>query len=192
MNHLSLFKSLFIRFSFLLFLLYFPISGYAQIPGENPDKNVDQDLTEQLGKMVNNFQGEVGIYVRHLSTGRLATIHAKELYPTASMIKVPILVTLFHKIAEGELGYLEKHIYADSMLYEGEDILGSFKSGEEITLSKLVLLMITMSDNTASLWCQKLAGTGVEINRFLAENGFEKTRMNSRTPDTLMTVDPGP
>lgn len=80
------------------------------------------------------------------------------------------------------MGYLDKQVYADSMLYEGEDILGSFKAREEITLSKLVLLMITMSDNTASLWCQKLAGTGVDINKFLVANGFEKTRMNSRTP----------
>jgi len=43
-------------------------------------------------------------------------------------------------------------------------------------------LMITMSDNTASLWCQQLAGTGVEINNFLETNGFKNTRMNSRTP----------
>ena len=182
MNHLFLSKFLFLRFSLLLFILSLQISGYTQIPGEDSDKNIDQDLTDQLDKLVNNFQGDVGIYVRHLSTGRTVSIRANEIYPTASMIKVPILVTLFNKIAEGELGYLEKLTYADSMLYEGEDILGSFKTGEEILLSKLVLLMITMSDNTASLWCQKLAGTGVEINKFLIENGFEKTRMNSRTP----------
>jgi beta-lactamase class A len=85
-------------------------------------------------------------------------------------------------IASGELDYTGKQVYADSLWYPGEDILGSFKSGEKIALSKLVMLMITMSDNTASLWCQHLAGSGVEINKFLAANGFEKTRMNSRTP----------
>lgn len=44
------------------------------------------------------------------------------------------------------------------------------------------MLMITTSDNTASLWCQQLAGTGVAINAWLAGNGFEHTRVNSRTP----------
>jgi beta-lactamase class A len=98
------------------------------------------------------------------------------------MIKVPILVTLFNKISNGELEYTGEQIYADSMLYPGEDILGSFMAGEKIALSKLVMLMITMSDNTASLWCQQLAGTGTEINKFLETNGFKHTRMNSRTP----------
>jgi beta-lactamase class A len=41
--------------------------------------------------------------------------------------------------------------------------------------------MMTTSNNTASLWNQYLAGTGTEINRWLAENGFDSTRVNSRT-----------
>jgi len=58
-------------------------------------------------------------------------------------------------------------IYQDSLLYPGIDILGSFKSGEKIELSKLLMLMLTMSDNTASLWLQALAGGGMKINPLL-------------------------
>ncbi len=154
-----------------------PIFGTTQ-----SSEKSDPVLVVKLEELIKNFPGDVGIYVRHLSSGRTAAVQADEIYPTASMIKVPILVTLFNKIALGELEYLGEQVYADSLLYPGEDILGSFKAGEKIALSKLVMLMITMSDNTASLWCQKLAGSGVEINKFLAANGFEKTRMNSRTP----------
>jgi len=68
------------------------------------------------------------------------------------------------------------------LLYEGVDILGSFRSGEKIELGKVLMLMITTSDNTASLWCQSLAGTGTAINRWLENNGFVATRVNSRTP----------
>jgi len=42
--------------------------------------------------------------------------------------------------------------------------------------------MISISDNTASLWCQQLAGTGTAINQWLDQNGFRQTRVNSRTP----------
>ena len=183
MNHLSPSRSMFLGFSCLIFLISFQTSGYTQKSGNFSDDKTDPVLVGKLEELIKDFQGDVGIYVRHLSTGQTLAIRADELYPTASMIKVPILVTLFDKIASGELDYTGKQVYADSMLYAGEDILGSFKAGEEITLSKLVMLMITMSDNTASLWCQQLAGTGVEINKFLAANGFDKTRMNSRTPD---------
>ena len=39
-----------------------------------------------------------------------------------------------------------------------------------------------MSDNTASLWLQSLAGGGKRINEILDSLGFENTRVNSRTP----------
>ena len=42
--------------------------------------------------------------------------------------------------------------------------------------------MLTMSDNTASLWLQSLAGTGIRINQILDSLGFVNTRVNSRTP----------
>ena len=89
---------------------------------------------------------------------------------------------MFDKIERGEIDYHTRLIYRDSLLYEGEDILGSFKEGEKISLSKLMMLMITTSDNTASLWCQSLAGTGTAINEWLERNGFNYTRVNSRTP----------
>jgi beta-lactamase class A len=72
-------------------------------------------------------------------------------------------------------------VYKDSLLYEGEDILGSFKDGEKILLKKIIMLMLTTSDNTASLWLQKLSGTGTRINEILDSLGFTSTRVNSRT-----------
>jgi beta-lactamase class A len=175
MNFLFLSRSIVSIFSYLIFSISLQISGYAQNSENVSNEKIDHVLTEKLEKLVKDFQGDVGIFVRHIPTGRTVAIGADDLYPTASMVKVPILVTLFNRIANGELNYTGEQVYADSLYYAGEDILGSFKTEEKIALSKLVMLMITMSDNTA--------GTGAEINKFLVENGFEKTHMNSRTPD---------
>lgn len=168
---------------FLILLLV--LSSFSCIKPANEPEGVESDtlLTSKLNSLVNKFEGDVGIYVRHLKTGQSVEINADTLFPTASMIKVPIMLALFDKINKGELEYDQELIYRDSLLYPGSDILGSFKDGEKIQLSKVVMLMITMSDNTASLWCQDLAGTGTEINRWLDSNGFEKTRVNSRTPE---------
>ena len=68
------------------------------------------------------------------------------------------------------------------MLYEGEDILGSYKDNEKIELSKVMMLMLTTSDNTASLWLQSLAGGGIRINEIMDSLSFASTRVNSRTP----------
>src|ERR1700744_82900 len=139
----------------------------------------DVKLTAKLQDAVKGFNGQVGIYVQNLKTGRTATINADTLFPTASMIKVSIQCGLMDKIEKGEMRYNQKLCYRDSLLYKGEDILGSFKDGDTIEVSKVALLMITMSDNTASVWLQKLVG-GEYINNWLDANGFKAMRVNSR------------
>lgn len=139
-------------------------------------------LLQKLQELVTNFDGDAGIYVRHLQSGKTVTINADTIFPTASMIKVPITIGMFDKIEKGEIDYNAVLTYKDSLLYAGDDILGSFKNGEKISLSKVMMLMITTSDNTASLWCQSLAGTGTVINNWLEKNGYVFTRVNSRTP----------
>ncbi len=162
---------------FLLCLgVWVMLSFYVQAQKE------DKILKQKLQSLVSGFQGDVGIYVEHLQTGKSVAIHADTLFPTASMIKIPITIGMFNKIEQKEIAYDSILTYRDSLLYEGEDILGSFKDGEKIRLDKAMMLMITTSDNTASLWCQNLAGTGREINRWLMTNGFKNTRVNSRTP----------
>jgi beta-lactamase class A len=140
----------------------------------------DKKLTKELHMLVKDFRGDAGIYVQNLRTGRVAAFNADTIFPTASMIKVPIMCGVFDKIERKELSYHQNLTYRDSLLYAGEDILGSFKDGEKIQLSKVQMLSITTSDNTASLWLQKLVGSE-HINKWLAENGFEYTRLNSRT-----------
>jgi len=146
-------------------------------------------LESELQTLIGDFDGKVGIYVQHLGTGDEIAINADELYPTASMIKVPIMAALFHRLENplpnDSLTYHSKLTWYDSLVnYPGDDgIMASHAEGAHISLDKVVSLMITYSDNNASLWCQELAGGGLVINAWLADNGFEKTRVNSRTPD---------
>lgn len=145
-------------------------------------QQVDKKLQQQIETLVKDFKGDIGVYVKDLHSNKIVNIHADTVFPTASMVKVPILVGVMDKINRGELQYHQSLTYRDSLLYEGADILGSFKQDEKIELSKVMMLMLTMSDNTASLWLQSLAGTGVRINQILDSLGFVSTRVNSRTP----------
>ena len=164
----------------ILLLLAAP-SAPAQ-PADAPKQSVDADLQAKLKRAVEGFEGDVGIYVRHLRSGRTASIRADTLFPAASMIKVPILVKTFDAIENDTLGYHDTLTYRDSLYYSGVDLLGHFQDGAEVKLSKVVMLMMTMSDNTGSLWLQHLCGTGTAINDWLRAHGFDRTRMNSRTP----------
>lgn len=145
-------------------------------------EKIDRKLQNVIESAIQGFRGDVGVYVYNLRSGRTARVNGDSVFPTASMVKVPILIGIMDKIASGELEYHQELLYNDSLMYAGVDILGSFKNKEKIELSKVMMLMLTMSDNTASLWLQSLAGTGLRINTLLDSLGFPKTKVNSRTP----------
>ena len=142
----------------------------------------DPALQGKLETRVQDFRGDVGIYVRHLGTGATAAVAADDLFPTASMVKVPLLITLHDQVERGILDLEARVAYHDSLYYgdeEDDDIVNKMRPGETVTLSKLAFFMISISDNTASLWIQGLVG-GVAVNRWLEEHGFQGTRVNSR------------
>jgi beta-lactamase class A len=166
----------------VVFTLVILASGVcAQQPLEKKYQE-DKKLAKILAPLVKNFHGQAGLYVRNLKTGKVVAINADTLFPTASMVKVPIMCGLFDKIDRGELNYDSVLVYRDSLFYSGGDIVGCLKDSTKIELKRVAMLMITTSDNTGSLWCQSMAGTGTSINNLLARYGFEKTRVNSRTP----------
>jgi beta-lactamase class A len=153
--------------------------GGARGTPESP--RPDPDLQRQLEALAKEVRGVVGIYVRNLRTGQTATVRADEAFPTASMIKVPILIGTFDAVEKGRLRFDQPLIYTDSLLYEGHDLIGALEDSATVPLAKLALLMITTSDNTASLWLQGLVG-GAAINEWLGAHGFDSTRVNSRVP----------
>jgi beta-lactamase class A len=145
-------------------------------------QHIDKKLESKISDLIKDFHGDVGVYVKSLKTDKIVAINADTVFPTASIVKVSILIGIMDKMNRGELNYDSSIIYKDSLLYAGEDILGSFKDGEKILLKKVIMLMLTTSDNTASLWLQSLAGKGARINEILDSIGFKDTRVNSRTP----------
>lgn len=160
--------------NYLFVLLLLPASLCAQ--------KTDKKLQKRVNDLVSGYNGQVGIYIKDLENNKVVRIDADTLFPTASIVKIPILIGVMDKINRDELKYHQEVVYKDSLYYAGVDILGSFKSDQKIELAKLMMLMMTMSDNTASLWLQSLAGTGTRINEILDSMGFVNTRVNSRTP----------
>jgi beta-lactamase class A len=171
-------------FLLLLLLAVAPHHAEGAAPAP-PTAGTDTVLTAKLERLLQGFRGEVGVYVRHLPTGASVALRADDLFPTASMIKVPILLTLYEQVERGELDLRAELPYPDTLRYqyvENTDVVGYMKPGETLPLSELAFLMLSVSDNVASLWIQALVGGGVVVNEWLAAHGFQETRVNSRTP----------
>ncbi len=75
-------------------VLLLALGGAAPL-GAQARERQDRGLQRQLDSLVQGFRGTVGIYVRHLGNGRSAAINPDTVFPTASMIKVPLLCRHF-------------------------------------------------------------------------------------------------
>jgi beta-lactamase class A len=167
----------------LLLLLLLLCSALLLRPWASEAQEVpDPVLQSRIQERVQGFRGKVGVYVRHLESGASAALQADSLFPTASMVKLPLLVSLYDHAERGALDLGARLAYHDSLFYGAEgdgDIVNTMRPGETVTLSKLAFFMISISDNTASLWIQGLV-TGADVNRWMEEHGFRATRVNSR------------
>lgn len=161
--------------AFLIIFLCSPKFSTAQ------KEETDLQLQRGLEELTKDFNGTVGVYVYNLKTGMEAGINADSIFPTASIVKVPILTKLFQKIEQGDFELHEPFIYDAQRAYGGSGLMQFFKDSTKTDLRTLAALMITYSDNTTSLWNQELAGGGIEINQFMQELGLKHTRVNSRT-----------
>jgi beta-lactamase class A len=169
-------KSLALKKIFLnLFCFCIVLSSAAQ--------HKDHKLEKKIADQIKGFNGQMGVYVKSLKTGKTISINGDTVFPTASIVKVPILIGIMNRIHNNELSYHQKLIWYDTLNYDpGEDIVAYLKPQTAIELSKVMMLMMTISDNTGSLWLQSIAGTGTRINRLLDSMGYTATRVNSRTP----------
>jgi beta-lactamase class A len=159
----------------IFLLTFFSLFATAQ--------KTDKTLEKQIGELIRGFHGTVGIYVHELKKDRVASFNADTVFPTASIVKIPIMIGIMDRIQNKELEFHQVMIYKDTIKYDpGEDVLASFKPDEKILLSKLMLLSISLSDNTASLMLQGIAGGGQRINYLMDSLGYMYTRVNSRTP----------
>lgn len=159
------------------------LSGCASAPAPPPARDeAVAALRADVEEAVRGFEGVVGVYARRIGGAEEVAVRADETFPTASLVKVPILLALLDRVERKELSLGEPLVFTKDRVYPGEDLLARFAEGEKVKPSELVFLMESTSDNSASLWCQELAGGGAAVNAWLGGKGFRVTRVNSRTP----------
>jgi beta-lactamase class A len=142
----------------------------------------DKELRSLIEPLVKAFHGGVGVYVRNLRTGATVSINADDTFPTASMVKVPLLIGLYDQVAKGKLYLDSLYTFNDSTVIQSDDddVMGKMPLGTRIPLRKVAFMMEAFSDNTASVWIQSLIGGSQVANAWLEQNGYTITRDNSR------------
>jgi beta-lactamase class A len=96
------------------------------------------------------FRGVAGISLRNLATGENLSIRGHETFPSASLIKVPVLVALLDEVNRGRIALDERSSLVSRDRVGGSGVLRMLQPGIAPSMEDLAWLMITISDNTAT------------------------------------------
>jgi beta-lactamase class A len=121
---------------------------------------------------INQFNGFISVGVKDLNSEREFYFNEKEVFPAASIIKVPILIALFRQIEKQKISPEQKIILKEKDKARGAGILFELHEGLELTVLDLAKLMIVISDNTATNLLIDCIGFD-EINAFMKDIGME-------------------
>lgn len=125
-----------------------------------------ETMTGSLAKMAERYPGRVAIYLKDLKSGRTWTHHPDDLFPAASLIKVPVMIATFYKIRDGRLALDEKIAISRRNRVGGSGSLKWRPDGTKLTIRELLVHMINESDNTATKMVLDHLGIGYVQQQF--------------------------
>jgi beta-lactamase class A len=148
-------------------------------------------LAARLDPLIQAHQGKVAVGVKHLETGQTYFHRPDDVMPTASLIKVCVLIEAYLQCDEGKVSLRDKLTLKESDKVPGSGILTThFSEGATLPLRDCVRLMIAYSDNTATNLVLDRVGIA-SVNKRMADWGLKETRLNAKVfRGSSTSVDP--
>ena len=158
-----------------LLLLIFCAPAFAQTDQPAQQSPLDARVRAEVAQ----FKGKVSLFAKNLDTGAVYELGGHERVPTASTIKIAVMVEAFARVAEGKVKWTDELILTKEKKVGGSGILPEFGDGLRLTFRDGVTMMMILSDNTATnLVIDVLSADAV--NARMESLGFKATRLMRR------------
>ena len=169
-------------------IIWAPMPVFAQqSPQEKAPQDKEQVLWQKLEATINgvdrNLEGVLGVAILDLTTGQKYFLHADEVLPTASSIKIAILAELYRQAQQGKIKLGDLYTLQSSDLAGGSGIAGALTPGvTRLTIRDVAVLMISVSDNSATNII--IDRIGIEnVNALLDSLRLTQTRLRRKMMD---------
>jgi beta-lactamase class A len=157
------------------------VLAFATTAASQPKSTVTLD--QRIQSAIQGFPGTVSLSAKNLDTGATYELRADAPVPTASTIKLPIMVELFAEAEEGKLDWNQKLELTDQAKVSGSGVLTELSAGDLLPIRDLMHLMIVVSDNTATdLILDRIGGNAV--NQRMAQLGLTQTAVMRKIMQT--------
>ncbi len=163
-------------------------TGKSKSQSKSPVTPRPVALAGQIRNLERDTGGRFGVYAKNLVTGEEISYHAAEIFPTASSIKLPVLVEFYDQVGQGQIDPQQTTLLTDERKWGGSGILQYYAGTIPVRLEDAARLMIIVSDNTATnLVIDALGKSHTErltaVNAKLTTLGLKNTRLLNRLMD---------
>jgi beta-lactamase class A len=131
-------------------------------------------LRTEIVKMSKEVKGQMGLYMKHIESGKQISIEGDKIFPLGSVFKIPLVVEVLRQADQGLISMDEKLKLEVRNYCIGSGILQYLSPGLELTVRDLVTLLIIATDNTASEMLWKRIGIQ-RVNMLIRDLGLAKT-----------------
>ena len=147
---------------------------------------VEKSKALELERILVGRQGVYGVYYLNLETKEAVSIREKESFPAASLIKLPIVYTLYQQAQEGKINLEEKYTLREEDKVGGAGSLYQDAAGAVYSYRELARLCGKQSDNTAAAILEKVLGAEA-IEATIRRLGMANTSFSRRqtTPEDI-------
>ena len=142
-------------------------------------KQIPQQAIHQL---LSGLRGTVGLYIHVLDTDEVFELNPERVYPSASVIKIPMLALLLKDVAEGRVDWNARRPIAPENRVSGTGILFELDPDYAPSIATLARLMIVLSDNSATNEIMDIL-TMERVNQFCQEMGMPHTKLMRKMMD---------
>jgi beta-lactamase class A len=139
------------------------------------DRERVEEVLGEVRQKVEDYPGVAGVYVRDLEGGYGYGVRPDEEFFSASIIKIPVMVAVYRKVEQGELGFSQQVEIKEEDWAAGAGWLQWEKAGTRQTVGDLLILMMTQSDNVATNALIRRVGGTDHVNEVARSLGAEDT-----------------
>ena len=145
-------------------------------------------LAGELERIAGEYTGRWTYALTDLGSGEHIGRDEDEVMPTASLIKVPILVALYQAVAQGRTSLTDRIQFQEEHRVGGSGVLNHMTPGVEMSVRDAATIMIIISDNVATNMMIDLVGLD-EINGTMRALGLKQTTIFQRLGDPKAGLD---
>jgi beta-lactamase class A len=145
-------------------------------------------LNDQISEICEGFNGRIGLAATHFQTKESIGYQAEEIFPTASAIKLAVLLTLMQQVEDGLYKLEDPLMLRRADHVGGSGLLQHLSPGLTMPIRDWAFLMMNISDNLATNVLIDHVGLA-NIQTWLEENNYPDVHIHRKVDFAILNAD---